>query len=75
MSPPSAELAGSPTPAPREGRRTALRYSVLLVAYVVLGYFTKSAVLNWIVGPLFPLLVLYLVPRLVGVIRGRPVAR
>jgi hypothetical protein len=24
----------------------------------------KSAVLNWIVGPLFPLVVLYFVPRL-----------
>jgi hypothetical protein len=34
-----------------------------LVVYIVLGYFLKSIVLNWIVGPLFLLVVLYLVPR------------
>jgi hypothetical protein len=39
-------------------------YGVALVLYIVAGYFMKSAVLNWIVGPLFPLVVLYFVPRL-----------
>ena len=33
-----------------------------LLSYVVLGYFLKSVVLNWIVGPLYPLLVMYLLP-------------
>ena len=36
---------------------------VLLVVYVALGMVVKSAVLNWIVGPLFPLVFLYLLPR------------
>lgn len=41
-------------------------YGVALVLYIVAGYFLKSVVLNWIVGPLFPLLALYFVPRLLG---------
>lgn len=41
----------------------AAAYLVAFVVYVALGYFLKSVVLNWIVGPLFLLIVLYLVPR------------
>jgi len=37
-------------------------YVVALVVYVVAGYFLKSWLLNWIIGPLFPLITLYLVP-------------
>ncbi len=33
-----------------------------LVVYVALGLVVKSTVLNWIVGPLFPVLVLYVIP-------------
>ena len=40
-------------------------YVVAFLAYVALGLLTGSVVLNWIVGPLFPLLALYLVPRAV----------
>jgi hypothetical protein len=40
-------------------------YGVALVVYVALGIFTKTVVLNWIIGPLFLLLVLYLIPTLV----------
>ena len=41
----------------------ALRwYVVALVVYVVAGYFLKSFLLNWIIGPLFLLIALYLVP-------------
>ncbi len=44
-----------------------------LALYVALGYALKSIVLNWVVGPLFPLVTLYLIPaaarRVVG--RGR----
>ena len=39
-------------------------YVALLVVYVALGFFLKSVVLNWIVGPLVPLVALYLLPRL-----------
>ena len=38
-------------------------WAVLLVAYVLLGLALKSLVLNWIIGPLFPLIFLYLIPR------------
>lgn len=44
-------------------------WGILLAVYVALGLVVKSAVLNWIVGPLFPLVFLYLVPRWVR--RGR----
>jgi hypothetical protein len=51
-----AEDAGSDEP-------FALRwYVVALVVYVVAGYFLKSFLLNWIIGPLFLLIALYLVP-------------
>jgi hypothetical protein len=42
-----------------------LAYVVALVVYVALGYWLRSAILNWIVGPLFLLIVLSVVPRLV----------
>ena len=35
---------------------------MLLAVYVALGLVVKSVVLNWIVGPLFPLVFLYLLP-------------
>jgi hypothetical protein len=44
-------------------------WGVLLAVYVVFGLLVKSFVLNWIVGPLFPLFFLYLLPRF---LRGRP---
>jgi hypothetical protein len=40
-------------------------YVAALVAYVAGGFVFKSALLNWLVGPLFLLLVLYAVPTLV----------
>lgn len=43
-----------------------IAWAVLLVVYVALGVLVKSAVLNWIVGPLFPLVFLYLLPRALG---------
>lgn len=61
---------------PRPGRDGAPRhiptaaYAVLLAAYVALGLITGVAVLNWVVGPLFPLLVLHVLPR-----AGRRIAR
>lgn len=39
-------------------------YAVALAVYIGAGFFLKSAILNWIVGPLFPLAVLYAVPAL-----------
>ena len=40
-------------------------YLATLVVYIVLGFFLKSVVLNWIVGPMFLLVALHLLPRLV----------
>jgi hypothetical protein len=51
---------------PDARRREALAWAAAFVAYVALGYWTKGLVLNWIVGPLFPLFVLVLIPRALG---------
>ena len=40
------------------------------VAYVGLGLVFKSLFLNWIIGPLWLFLVLYLLPLLIGRLRG-----
>lgn len=52
-------------------------YAAALVVYVAGGFFLKSVLLNWLVGPLFLLIVLYLVPafarRLVARLRTEPV--
>jgi hypothetical protein len=40
-------------------------YLLALASYVALGVWLRSAVLNWIVGPLYLLVVFYLVPRAV----------
>lgn len=40
-------------------------YAAALAVYIGAGFFLKSVLLNWVVGPLFPLVALYLVPRLV----------
>lgn len=37
-------------------------YVAALVVYVALGYFLKSIVLNWIVGPLFLVVALHVIP-------------
>lgn len=51
-------------------RRPVIRrlapFAAVLVVYVALGVTLKSVVLNWIVGPLFLLFALYLVPRALG---------
>jgi hypothetical protein len=51
---------------PEPSLRETLAWAGAFVAYVALGYWTKGLVLNWIVGPLFPLLVLVVVPRALG---------
>lgn len=45
-----------------------------LVVYVALGFVLKTWVLNWIIGPLFPLLALYVVPTALRRISGRGAA-
>jgi hypothetical protein len=40
-------------------------YLAAFVSYVALGFVLKSAVLNWIVGPTYLLVVLYLIPKAV----------
>ena len=55
-------MAPGSQPAPPD-RVPAYAYLVALAVYVALGLVARSLVLNWIVGPLFPMLVLYLIPR------------
>jgi uncharacterized membrane protein len=62
LSAPDADGARGPSP---------WLFVPVFVLYVVLGLLAKSAVLNWIVGPLFPLLVLYVIPHLAGRARRR----
>lgn len=60
-----------------QGRRRLLAgfaYAVLLVVYVGLGLAAGTLVLNWIVGPLFPVLALHVTPRLVRRMLGGAVA-
>lgn len=42
------------------------------LSYVALGYLLRTAVLNWIVGPLYPLLVMYVLPNAIRRWFGRP---
>ena len=44
-------------------------YVASFVVYVVLGYFFTSVVLNWIVGPLWLVATLHLLPRALGLDR------
>ena len=46
-------------------------YLGALLVYIPLGFFTQMVVLNWIIGPLFPLLLLYLGPTLVRRLTAR----
>jgi hypothetical protein len=50
-------------------------FVVTLAAYVALGLAFRSAVLNWIVGPLWMLATLYLLPMGLGALRSRRGAR
>jgi len=47
-------------------------YAAVFAGYVALGLVTRNWVLNWVVGPLFPLLVLHVVPRGLSIVFGRP---
>lgn len=55
--------AASPARQPAPEPHTFLQYAAAFTAYVVLGMLTKSFVLNWIVGPLWLVLVLHVLPR------------
>ena len=46
--------------------RRFLPFAVALVVYVILGLTLKSFFLNWIIGPLFLLLALDVLPRAFG---------
>lgn len=50
------ERADEPADAP------AAAYVAVFAVYVILGFLVRSVVLNWIVGPLFLLLALYVLP-------------
>jgi hypothetical protein len=50
-----------------EARGTGVTgYAVALVVYVALGLLLKAVVVNWVVGPLFPLLLLGPLPAVAG---------
>jgi hypothetical protein len=66
----------SPARAWRVDRRLITRYLFVLAVYVVLAVVTLAehrnvVVLNWIVGPLFPFIVLYVIPECVKCIARR----
>ncbi|MGK2928260.1 MAG: hypothetical protein ACSLFO_01645 [Acidimicrobiales bacterium] len=44
-------------------------YIAALAVFVVAGYYLKTWLLNWIVGPLFLLIALYLLPTWFGRLR------
>ena len=50
-------------------------FVVTFVVYVVAGVILKSPILNWIVGPLWLLLTLFLLPALVRTTRSRAAGR
>lgn len=65
----SPDLAEATEPSPTPNRplsENPYAWLVLFAVYVALGVVLKSVVLNWIVGPLFPLVFLYLLPRALG---------
>jgi hypothetical protein len=57
----------------RSDRTELLRYALAIVTYIPLGVFVRTAVLNWIIGPLYFVMVVSTVPRLLaGKKRGDP---
>ena len=48
-----------------------LLYVVAVLVYIPLGLLVKTVVLSWVIGPLFPLLVVYLIPTWVRRLRSR----
>jgi hypothetical protein len=40
-------------------------YGLAIVSYVILGLLFKTAILNWIVGPVYLLVVLHVIPEAV----------
>ncbi len=66
LSPDLAEATDQRAPTGRPLSENPYAWAVLFAVYVGLGVVLKSVVLNWIVGPLFPLVFLYLLPRALG---------
>ena len=57
---------------PRPDDRPLVAYAIAFLAYVGLGFLAKPVFLNWIVGPLFLLVVLHVVPSGFARLRRRP---
>lgn len=72
--PPPATDKPSSARQPRVDITSAWCFAAALVVYIALGLWLKRAVLNWIVGPLFMVIVLYVIPtalrHLVRAMRG-----
>jgi hypothetical protein len=60
--PSSAETAPSGLRRLWAEHEEGLLWVLAVVLYIPLGVLLKTVVLNWLVGPLFPLLVVYLIP-------------
>ena len=45
-----------------------LQYFVVLIIYILLGFTFRTIFLNWIVGPMFLITTLYLIPKLFSAI-------
>jgi uncharacterized membrane protein len=52
----------TPTRARERSDISWIWYLAALTVYVGLSLWLKVALLNWIIGPLFPLIVLYVIP-------------
>ena len=46
-------------------------YAVAVIVYIPAGVFLKTVVLNWMLGILFPLIVVYLIPNRIRRWRSR----
>jgi hypothetical protein len=55
--------------------RTAALWLLVLVIYVALGYRFKTVFLNWIIGPIFPFVLMYLLPMLWQRLNGKAAPR
>ena len=54
--------------------KTREKIVLTFVGYVVLGLVVRSVVLNWVIGPLWLLLTLYVLPQIARRVRGSGVA-
>ena len=72
MSPPDLGTSGASSDVRAEEPWPWWAWTATFGSYVALGYVFRSVFLNWIVGPLYPLVVMYLLPTAARRVLGRP---